>query len=119
MTMKDSKRSNAIQVLEREIQKHSKVLNRLLMEEKDVELRNGVYFPKEALNHVDLNTIRTDRRKFEKIIADLMLVRQALKKKRNSVILCGPCLPIELCNSFEAAGLTFDGDEFTGEIFFD
>lgn len=116
--MNNQKRKNAIKILEEEILKYSKVLNRLLMEEIDVNLKNGVYFPKAALNHINLERIRKDIKKFTIIISDLMLIQQALKKHQKSVIVYEqPNLHIETCNSLDAAELIFD-DDGLGEIWF-
>ncbi len=122
--MKNEKRKVAIAKLNQEIQKHLSALQQLLLLEADILLSNGNYIPKAAVPYIDLDKLHTDKENLLLTISDLTTVCQALERGKTNVFIRGTAdnsgyILIETCNSMEAAGLSWDGDEFSCRIWFD
>jgi hypothetical protein len=119
--MKNEKREAAIKKLNQEIRKHLGQLQELIMMEADVELNNGNYIPKKAQRYVDLKKVKEDKENLLITISDLTTICQALELGITTVVIRGTskdCSMIlsETCKSISSAGLEYDGDELTGEI---
>lgn len=119
--MKDEKRKAAIKKLNQEIHKHLGQLQELIMMEADVELNNGNYIPKKAQQYVDLKKVKEDKEILLITISDLTTIRKALERGKTTVVIRGTAkncsmILFETIKSISAAGLDYDGDEFTGEI---
>lgn len=114
--MKQEKRKASIKKLNQEIQKHLNHLQELIMLEADIELQNGNYIPKNALCYVDLKKVKEDKQNLLITISDLTTICKALERRKTNVIINGSIMLKETSKSISAAGLKFDGDELTGEI---
>lgn len=119
--MKDEKRKAAIKKLNQEIHKHLGQLQELIMMEADVELNNGNYIPKKAQQYVDLKKVKKDKEILLITISDLTTICKALERGKTTVVIRGTAkncsmILFETIKSISAAGLDYDGDEFTGEI---
>lgn len=122
--MKDAKRQYAIKKLNTEINRYTRELTDLLMMEGDVALKNANYIPAKASCYVNLDKMREDIEALMITIGDLKAVQQALKNRKNSVILrgskeCRGILYEKTRAALSVAELTYDGDAFKGEIWFD
>lgn len=122
--MKDAKRQNAIKKLNEEINRYTRELEELLMMEADVTLKNANYIPANASRYINLKVMREDIESLMITIGDLKAVQLALKKRKNSVFIkgsknCPGIICAKTCKALSAAELTYDGEGFTGEIWFD
>ncbi len=119
--MKKQKMNAAITILNQEIQKHLGRIQELIMMEADVELNNGNYIPRNAQQYVDLEKVKKDKEDLLITISDLTTICKAFENGKTTVVIRGTannCTMIlkETCNSISAAGLDYDSDGFTGEI---